>query len=483
MGPLRKTGAALRRGFEQQFQTVSAVGLFVGLACNLAFVGQVYFWPAMWHTSALMVSYTDAAYGAELLTAALLFFRLRRRGSLPGPRALGVLALLVQVTLVLYCIVFGLGFQSPVVMDWVCGAIFGIYLPLSMVSWLRVHAGLPPSAVVWNIMLAAAFASFVIWVFTGLAGVKICVCMGVLLLIATLVLSRRLRVLGTAPAAEPAAGVPASPEAPFRYPVSAVFLFSLAFIIAISFAGEGGADASFAAGAFLAPLLLVCALVLLMNVSAFPLTNIAVPAIVMATITASSLQVDPALSFDLAALGMFLFLAYAVVLLCAAAPGDDRATALAFLRLMVAFAAGCIVGRCIMVACSLIDGFTPAALVLAVILVANGAMVILMRRGATPRRSEELFGSEDDAAQGVGLRASWRDAVDVLAAERNLGEREKEVLALLLQRKSASAVAAELVIANGTAKSHIRHVYKKLDVHSRAELFALFGIEGDEPGR
>ena len=41
-------------------------------------------------------------------------------------------------------------------------------------------------------------------------------------------------------------------------------------------------------------------------------------------------------------------------------------------------------------------------------------------------------------------------------------------------------MAAELVIANGTAKSHIRHVYKKLDVHSRAELFALFGIDADE---
>ncbi len=479
MGPLRKTGAALRRGFEQQFQTVSAVGLFVGLACNLAFVGQVYFWPAMWHTSALMVSYTDAAYGAELLTAVLLLFRLRRRGSLPGPRALGVLALLVQVTLVLYCVIFGLGFQSPAVMDWVCGAIFGIYLPLSMVSWLRAHAGLPPSAVVWNIMLAAAFASFVIWVFTGLAGVKICVCMGVLLLIATLVLSRRLRDLGNSPVADPEGGAPSPSTVPFRYPVSAVFLFSLAFIIAISFAGKGGADASFAAGAFLAPLLLVCAIVLLVNVAAFPLTNIAVPAIVMATITASSLQVDPALSFDLAALGMFLFLAYAVVLLCAATPRDDRAGALAFLRLMVAFAAGCIVGRCVMAACSLIDGFTSDALVLAAVLVANGAAVILMRRGATPRRSEELFGTGDEGCPDGDPGASYRDAVDAMAAARNLGEREKEVLVLLLQRKSASAVAAELVIANGTAKSHIRHVYKKLDVHSRAELFALFGIDAD----
>ena len=133
-----------------------------------------------------------------------------------------------------------------------------------------------------------------------------------------------------------------------------------------------------------------------------------------------------------------------------------------------------------MAVCSLIDGFTSDALVLAAVLVANGAAVILMRRGATPRRSEELFGAGDDGCSDGDLGASCRDAVDAMAAARNLGEREKEVLVLLLQRKSASAVAAELVIANGTAKSHIRHVYKKLDVHSRAELFALFGIDADD---
>lgn len=31
-----------------------------------------------------------------------------------------------------------------------------------------------------------------------------------------------------------------------------------------------------------------------------------------------------------------------------------------------------------------------------------------------------------------------------------------------------------MTIANGTAKSHIRHVYKKLGIHSREELFDLF---------
>lgn len=59
MKHLRDTIAGLRLGFEEHFRSAGSISLFVGLACNLAFVGQVYFWPAMWHTSAFMFSYTD----------------------------------------------------------------------------------------------------------------------------------------------------------------------------------------------------------------------------------------------------------------------------------------------------------------------------------------------------------------------------------------------------------------------------------------
>lgn len=481
MDRLKQMAVALRTGFDNQFQTVGDVGLFLGLACNLAFVGQVYFWPVMWHTSALMLSYTDVTYVAELLCALALLLHLRREGTGPSPRVVWVMAALVQATLVLYCVMFKLNIPVPDAMNWACGAAFGVYVPLVMLTWLRVHARLRTTAVVWNVMLAAAFGSFIIWVFTGLEGVKVCMCMGVILLVATLVLTRRMRALEAGePAAAPAGGAGGAPTtAAFRYPSSAVFLFSLAFILAISFASAGGEGASFSAGAFLAPLLFICVLVLLVNVEDFPLTNIAVPAIVTATIAAASFRVDPALSFDLAALGMFLFLAYAVVLLCASSQGDDRGTSLAFLKLMIAFSAGCIAGRVAMAACSLADGLSSDVLVIVSVLAANAAMIILMRRGMTVRRAEELFGAETAEED---LPAAQRTALDEIARARNLGEREKEVLALLLERKSASEIARALIIANGTAKSHIRHVYKKLDVHSRAELFAMFGL-GDDDGR
>lgn len=57
------------------------------------------------------------------------------------------------------------------------------------------------------------------------------------------------------------------------------------------------------------------------------------------------------------------------------------------------------------------------------------------------------------------------------AKSKGLGAREQETLNLLLQGCSASEVAGQMFIANGTAKAHIRHIYQKLEVNNRDELF------------
>ena len=66
-----------------------------------------------------------------------------------------------------------------------------------------------------------------------------------------------------------------------------------------------------------------------------------------------------------------------------------------------------------------------------------------------------------------------------LALTYNLTGREEEVLLLLLQRKKLADIANALCIEKNTAKTHIRHVYQKLDVHSRSELWALLGLEDE----
>lgn len=60
-----------------------------------------------------------------------------------------------------------------------------------------------------------------------------------------------------------------------------------------------------------------------------------------------------------------------------------------------------------------------------------------------------------------------------IALNYRLSLREEEILTLLAQRKRNTAIASELFISEQTVKTHIRNLYKKLDVHSRDELFDL----------
>jgi DNA-binding NarL/FixJ family response regulator len=50
-----------------------------------------------------------------------------------------------------------------------------------------------------------------------------------------------------------------------------------------------------------------------------------------------------------------------------------------------------------------------------------------------------------------------------------LSEREREVLALIGAGRSNAEIAAELVISMATVKTHVRHVFAKLDLRDRAQ--------------
>ncbi len=65
-----------------------------------------------------------------------------------------------------------------------------------------------------------------------------------------------------------------------------------------------------------------------------------------------------------------------------------------------------------------------------------------------------------------------------VARNYGLTPREQEVFDLLVKGKGIVAIEKELFIANGTAKSHIQHVYKKMGVHSRKEFLEKVASEG-----
>ncbi|MCH7413794.1 helix-turn-helix transcriptional regulator [Belliella sp. R4-6] len=58
---------------------------------------------------------------------------------------------------------------------------------------------------------------------------------------------------------------------------------------------------------------------------------------------------------------------------------------------------------------------------------------------------------------------------------KTLSRKEKEVLNLILQNKSNQQICDELFISLSTLKSHINHIYHKMEVSKRQEIIALFG--------
>ena len=60
-----------------------------------------------------------------------------------------------------------------------------------------------------------------------------------------------------------------------------------------------------------------------------------------------------------------------------------------------------------------------------------------------------------------------------MVRECGLTPRETQVLALLAEGRSATYIAQELSLSADTVKGHVRHVYQKLDVHSKQELIDL----------
>jgi DNA-binding NarL/FixJ family response regulator len=58
--------------------------------------------------------------------------------------------------------------------------------------------------------------------------------------------------------------------------------------------------------------------------------------------------------------------------------------------------------------------------------------------------------------------------------QSNLTAREKEILKLLIQGNSYKEIAANIFISVETLNSHIKNIYRKLNVHSRSELSAKY---------
>lgn len=108
--------------------------------------------------------------------------------------------------------------------------------------------------------------------------------------------------------------------------------------------------------------------------------------------------------------------------------------------------------------------------------------------GIRPAHTESLAGntSENDAPtqssdtsepaespQRQPDDTAFKTACATVAQRHRLTARETEVFELLARGRTSPVIQKKLVLSHNTVKTHVRHIYAKLDVHSQQELISM----------
>lgn len=115
-----------------------------------------------------------------------------------------------------------------------------------------------------------------------------------------------------------------------------------------------------------------------------------------------------------------------------------------------------------------------AAVIFATLIVS--LFVFSGRSASTGWGSVRPMEEEARAAEGRTLE----DACDALSRRSRLTVRETDVFCLLARGRNRAFICKELVIGDETVKSHVKAIYRKLNVHSQQELINLVEEERAE---
>ncbi len=88
----------------------------------------------------------------------------------------------------------------------------------------------------------------------------------------------------------------------------------------------------------------------------------------------------------------------------------------------------------------------------------------------------EAEGATDDKFIPAG--SYLRQRLDAVASHYGLSPRQTEILSLLARGRDTYYIMEHFTISRATAKTHVYNIYRKLDIHSRQELFDL--LERDD---
>lgn len=117
-----------------------------------------------------------------------------------------------------------------------------------------------------------------------------------------------------------------------------------------------------------------------------------------------------------------------------------------------------------------LHGGGSTVLIFMAYLLTMAAVFALNENNFSQRR---IFADLDVPAPEQSLFASIDEGCRTLGQERSLTAREIEVLQLLCKGRSKSYIAESLFISENTVRSHSKHIYAKLDVHSKQDILDL----------
>ena len=102
-------------------------------------------------------------------------------------------------------------------------------------------------------------------------------------------------------------------------------------------------------------------------------------------------------------------------------------------------------------------------------------VVVVLNGKETGGVLRETVGDDDSHRSGSAVPRDEEISfcIDGIAEEYGLSPREAEVALLLAKGRSLPFIQNELYISSGTAQTHARHIYKKLDIHSRQEFLDI----------
>ena len=98
-------------------------------------------------------------------------------------------------------------------------------------------------------------------------------------------------------------------------------------------------------------------------------------------------------------------------------------------------------------------------------------MFVVMAFSYDSMKDSDAKDGESSAAPAAP--AVWKTACDDVCEQFALSPRESEVFALCAKGRDTAYICDELCVSNHTVRSHIYHIYGKMDIHSQQDLITI----------